>query len=415
MKMQQEATYAETPPDPSKTTIAMEIIWAEKTVPLKSLKPYERNPRRITKEAFDRLKNRISRLGYHQRIICQPDGGVIGGHVRLRALKELGHKDVKVLIPNRALSDEEFREALISDNGQFGEWDMDMLSADFDIGELVEWGVPEALLVDFKTEPSDGLTDDDEVPELQAETVTRSGDVWLLGNHRIMCGDSTNATDVERLLKGVKPHLMVTDPPYGVDYDPEWREGAKAKGKVVNDDRADWRQAWALSPAEVAYVWHGDKQLVDMASQLQEYGFEIRNLIVWAKSALVISRGHYHSQHETCWYAVRKKATGHWAGDRKQTTLWQIDKPLKNETGHSTQKPVECMLRPIMNNSSEGQAVYEPFSGSGTTIIAAEKSGRHCYAMEIAPAYVDLAVRRWQQFTGQQAKLESTGEAFDKE
>lgn len=146
MKMQPETTYAETLPDPSKTTIAMEIIWAEKTVPLKSLKPYERNPRRITKEAFDRLKNRISRLGYHQRIICQPDGGVIGGHVRLRALKELGHKDVKVLIPNRALSDEEFREALISDNGQFGEWDMDMLSADFEIEELIEWGVPEALV-----------------------------------------------------------------------------------------------------------------------------------------------------------------------------------------------------------------------------------------------------------------------------
>jgi len=399
------------------------IEWAEKTVPLASLKPFERNPRRITKDAFDRLKKRIERLGYHQRMICQPDGGIIGGHARLKALRELGFKDVKILVPSRELTMEEFREALISDNGQFGEWDMEILSADFEPEELIDWGVPEALIGDFtQAAPSDGLTDDDEVPELQADTITRAGDVWLLGNHRLSCGDSTNATDVERLLKGIKPHLMVTDPPYGVEYDADWRNkakradgtsiGASAIGKVENDSKADWTETWALFPGEVVYVWHAGNKAHVVAESLIKSGFDIRAQIIWAKSQFVIGRGHYHPHHEPCWYAVRQKGTGHWAGDRKQSTLWQIDKPRKSETGHSTQKPVECMLRPILNNSSEGQAVYEPFSGSGTTIIAAEKSGRHCYAMEIAPAYVDLAVRRWQQFTGQQAILEADGKPF---
>ncbi|MEY3773878.1 MAG: hypothetical protein RLZZ129_658 [Verrucomicrobiota bacterium] len=163
----------------------------------------------------------------------------------------------------------------------------------------------------------------------------------------------------------------------------------------------------------MAYVWHGEKQLVDIARQLQESGFELRNLIVWGKSSLVIGRGNYHSQHETCWYVVRKGGTGHWSGDRKQTTLWQIDKPRKNETGHGTQKPVECMKRPIENNSSPGQAVYEPFSGSGTTIIAGEMTGRHIHAIELSPAYVDVAVKRWQDFTGQSATLEGDGRTFD--
>jgi DNA modification methylase len=150
-----------------------------------------------------------------------------------------------------------------------------------------------------------------------------------------------------------------------------------------------------------------------VAESLLASGLEIRAQIIWAKHQLVISRGHYHPQHEPAWYAVRKTGTGHWAGDRKQTTLWQIDKPRKSETGHSTQKPVECMKRPIENNSSPGQAVYEPFSGSGTTIIAAEMTGRCCYAVELNPPYVDMAVRRWQTFTGKQATLEADGRTFD--
>ena len=249
------------------------------------------------------------------------------------------------------------------------------------------------------------------------------GKLKLKSTHRIICGDSTDAATVKALLGDEKPHLMVTDPPYGVEYDPEWRGkadrangkkiGASATGKVLNDDKADWREAWALFPGDVAYVWHGERQLVSIAEQLADCGFNLRNLIVWGKSAFVIGRGNYHSQHETCWYAVKKTGKGHWAGDRKQTTLWKIDKPQKSETGHGTQKPVECMKRPIENNSSPGQAVYEPFSGSGTTIIAAEQTGRRCFAVELSPLYVDVAVKRWQEFTGRKAKLEATGQTFD--
>lgn len=216
---------------------------------------------------------------------------------------------------------------------------------------------------------------------------------------------------------------MVTDPPYGVEYDANWRTladrangkpiGDRAVGAVENDARADWTDAWRLFPGEVAYVWHAGLYSPLVAASLASCGFEIRALIVWGKSQLVISRGHYHGQHEPCWYMVKKGGTGHWQGDRKQTSLWAIDKPRKSETGHSTQKPVECMRKPIENNSAIGDGVYEPFSGSGTTLIAAEQTGRRCYAMEVAPRYVDVAVRRWQQYTGKKAVRESDGVEFD--
>jgi DNA modification methylase len=238
------------------------------------------------------------------------------------------------------------------------------------------------------------------------------------GGHRLMCGDATKAKDVAKALAGVQPHLMATDPPYGVSYDAEWRlhaalnGPAAAYGKVKNDDRDDWREAWALFPGDVAYVWHSAVHAAEVAESLRAASFEPRAQIIWAKQQMVIGRGDYHWQHEPCWYAVRKGKTGHWSGDRKQTTLWQIDKPVKSETGHSTQKPVECMKRPIENNSSPGQAVYDPFVGSGTTIIAAEMTARACHAIELSPAYVDVAVLRWQAFIGGEATLQETGETF---
>jgi DNA modification methylase len=197
---------------------------------------------------------------------------------------------------------------------------------------------------------------------------------------------------------------MITDPPYGVEYDSTWRDDTgltrakqRAVGLVTHDDRADWREAWPFFPGDVVYVWHASMSGHILAAGLSDSGFALRAQIIWAKQGFVFGRGHYHWQHETCWYAVRKGGSGHWSGDRKQTTLWQIDNAnlMKGGarddivSGHSTQKPVECMRRPIENNSSPGQAVYEPFSGSGTTIIAAEQTGRSCHAIEIAPAYVD--------------------------
>ena len=223
---------------------------------------------------------------------------------------------------------------------------------------------------------------------------------------------------MERLLGGVRPHLLVSDPPYGVSYDPSWRNKAglsatKRTGKVLNDDRADWREAWALFPGEVIYAWHGALHATTVAESLEACGFAIRSQIIWCKERLVLSRGDYHWQHEPCWYAVREKGKGHWNGDRKQTTLWQIpSRDQDAKTVHGTQKPVECMRRPMLNNSSPGQAVYEPFSGSGTSIIAAETCGRISLSMELDPAYVDVAVLRWQAFTGQEATLDGDGRSF---
>jgi DNA modification methylase len=182
---------------------------------------------------------------------------------------------------------------------------------------------------------------------------------------------------------------------------------------VLNDHRADWREAWALFPGDVAYVWHGALHSTTVAESLTACGFAIRSQIIWAKERLVLSRGDYHWQHEPCWYAVRTTGKGHWTGDRKQTTIWHIaSRDQDAATVHGTQKPVECMRRPMLNNSSPGQPVYEPFSGSGSSIIGAETCGRHCYAVELDPAYVDVAVERWQTFTGREAVLEATGESF---
>ena len=205
-------------------------------------------------------------------------------------------------------------------------------------------------------------------------------------------------------------------PAYGVEYDPAWRKragvdlNARKLGKVANDDRVDWQEAWELFPGSVAYVWHASWFTSEVKQSLETAGFDMRAQIIWAKDRFALSRGHYHWQHEPCWYAVR--GTSHWCGDRKQSTLWNINARDDDGHGHGTQKPVECMRRPIENNSSPGQAIYEPFSGSGTTIIAAEMTGRSCLAIEIDPIYVDASILRWQAFTGAAATLEKDGRTF---
>jgi DNA modification methylase len=208
---------------------------------------------------------------------------------------------------------------------------------------------------------------------------------------------------------------MVTDPPYGVSYDPAWRHRVNplertAVGRVANDDRAEWTAAWQLFRGRIAYVWHAALKAPTVAADLETAGFTLRGQIVWVKQHFALSRGDYHWGHEPCWYAVRGK--GHWRGDRRQSTVWDV--PNLNAmggsrvgenavTGHATQKPVRLFEIPMVNHTATGDAVYDPFVGSGTAIIAAEKLGRTCYAMDIDPQYVQVAVTRWEQFTGQRA------------
>jgi len=383
--------------------------------------PYANNARTHSEDQVSRISGSIREFGFNNPVLVDGESGIIAGHGRVMAARRLGLEHVPV-IELTHLSEAQKRAYILADNrlAEQAGWDRDLLG--LELADLSELGVDlggigfegaelDALLGHGAADPRE-----EETPEPPAQPVSRSGDLWVLGNHRLLCGDATSEADVARLLRDVRPHLMITDPPYGVNYDPAWRNetgAAKTKrtGKVANDDRADWRAAWALFPGEVAYVWHGALHAGTVAESLMACGFDIRAQIVWAKERLVLSRGHYHWQHEPAWYAVRGK--GHWSGDRTQSTLWNI--PSRDQdaaTIHGTQKPVECMRRPMLNNASPGQAVYEPFSGSGTTLIAAETTGRTCLGMELDPAYVDVAVARWQRFTGNDA-LREDGTRFD--
>ena len=282
-------------------------------------------------------------------------------------------------------------------------WDTDLLPDELaGLDDLEIFSFDDVLSLPAKA----GQTDPDDIPETPKNPVTRSGDLWVLGEHRVLCGDSPDQDMVERLLDGADPDLMVTDPPYGVNYDAAWRYqvGRNTKdgayGKSTNDDQSDWQAAYALFPGRIAYVWMGSLTLSIAARGLDACGFIRRSLIIWDKGRIVIGRGHYHWRHEACWYAVKKGGKANWKGDRKASTLWEIDNPRKSETGHSAQKPVECMQRAIHNPRGD---VYDPFVGSGTTIIAGEREGRSIYAVEIKLAYVDVAVTRWEDFTGKKA------------
>lgn len=389
--------------------------------PVADLIPYANNARTHSDAQVALIAGSIREFGFNNPVLVDGKDGIIAGHGRVLAAQKLGLATVPV-IELAHLSEAQKRAYILADNrlAEQAGWDRDLLSLELadlselgvDLGDLGFEGVElDALLGYGQTDPREEAT-----PELAVDLVSRPGDLWQLGSHRLLCGDATDRTAVTLLLNGVLPHLMVTDPPYGVEYDPDWRNRAgasdtKRTGKVMNDDRADWREAWALFPGDVAYVWHGALHATTVAESLGASGFDIRSQIIWAKERHVLSRGHYHWQHEPAWYAVR--GTGHWSGDRKQSTLWSIpSRDQDAQTVHGTQKPVECMRRPILNNSSPGQAVYEPFCGSGTTLIAAESTKRICLAMELDPAYVDVAVLRWQAFAGKEAVLEGDRRSF---
>jgi DNA modification methylase len=314
-------------------------------------------------------------------------------------------------------TDPRARALAVADNrtGELGlDWDLDELkqlrAEGLDLSAF--WTETEfaALLAATTT----GLTNENAFVEPGPTDIMR-GELFEFGRHRLLCGDATSAGDVTRLLGGAIPVLMMTDPPYGVSYDPAWRHRVRpqqrtAVGRVPNDDRADWTQAWRLFPGSVAYVWHAALKAPSVARHLESAGFTIRSQIIWVKQHFALSRGDYHWAHEPVYYAVR--GAGQWRGDRRQTTVWDVanlnalggTRTADNAvTGHGTQKPVRLFEIPMLNHTVSGDAVYDPFVGSGTAIIAAQKLERVCYAMEIDPQYVQAAVNRWEAFTGEKA------------
>ncbi len=393
--------------------------------PVEALIPFARNARTHSPAQVALIAGSIREFGWTNPVLVDGANGIIAGHGRVLAARQLGMAQVPV-IELAHLTETQKRALVLADNrlAEQAGWDRELLA--LELGDLKDLDVDLGSLGFDAREIDDLFRDamadarEDDVPAPPDHPISRPGDLWLLGDHRLVCGDATDAATVARVLNGVRPTLMATDPPFGVNYDPDWRNRAGLSttartGKVLNDDRADWREAWALFPGDVAYVWHGALHATTVAESLVACGFDIRSQIIWAKPRLVLSRGDFHWQHEPCWYAVRKKGKSHWTGDRTQTTLWQVatkDGVEDSATVHGTQKPVELFRRSILNNTSPGQAVYEPFSGSGTCILAAETTGRAAYAMELDPAYVDVAILRWQAFTGREARLEGTGQTY---
>ena len=253
------------------------------------------------------------------------------------------------------------------------------------------------------------------------------GNLILKSRHRLMCGDSTMIDDVKRLMNGDTCLLMLTDPPYGVKLDQSWRDealGDKALGKgnnklIQNDDRADWTDAYSLFNVSIAYVWHATSQTDVVKKNLEDCNLITRQMIIWNKSIMVMGRGAYHWKHEPCWYAVKKGCDANWKGDRKQTTVWDAASPnhimsgsKEDKTEHPSQKPIVLFETPILNHTAHQDSIYDPFGGSGSTLIACEKTNRKCYMMELSPSYVDIIVKRWEKFSGMKARLESTGQEF---
>lgn len=391
------------------------------TVSINDIKVNSDNPRLIKDDKFMKLVKSIKEFPEMleiRPIVVNEEMVVLGGNMRLKACKEAGLKEVPIIKASQ-LTPEQQKEFIIKDNVGFGEWDWDLIANEWDAEQLTDWGLD---IPDFVNK-GEAVEDDYEIPD-EIETDIVLGDLFEIGQHRLLCGDSTNADQVAKLLDGGKPILMVTDPPYGVDYKADWRNdalrsdgtpiGAFAIGTVTNDTRSSWLDAYLLFKGSVCYVWHASASAIQFANDLMAAGFIIVNQIIWAKNNIVIGRGDYHWKHEPCWYAVRKGLKHNWQGSRKESTVWEIDKPMKSETGHSTQKPVECMARPIRNNTYERESVYDPFLGSGTTMVAAHQLNRKCYGMEIDPKYCQVIVDRMLKLDPT-IEIKKNGESYQKQ
>jgi DNA modification methylase len=415
--------------------------------PLDKLIPYARNPRTHSDAQIAQIAGSIVEFGFTNPILVDSKNGVIAGHGRLLAARKLNLATVPVIVLDY-LSETQKRAYIIADNKLAinAGWDDELLA--LELVELKECDFDLSVL-GFDTKELDDLltgVDDEKadiVPPLPETAVSRLGDVWLCGDtrvqHRVLCGDATKPEDVARLLGERKPFLMVTDPPYGIELDSEWRDRAGLNGcgpaegsymkkrtaghtrtTISSDTRADWSEAFGIIPSlEVAYVWHASKFTREVLDGLLKIGFLHHQQIIWNKGRTVLTRTHYWFQHEPCWYVRKKNAP--WFGKAgENSTIWDSPSPKfimggsdEEKFDHPTQKPVELMRRPILNHTKRGELVYEPFLGSGTTLAAAELTERVCYGIELDPKYVDVVVQRWQGLTGKHAVLDATGQTFD--
>jgi DNA modification methylase len=402
--------------------------------PIQSLSDLQLDPKNANKgtaRGKRMLANSLKTFGAGRSILVDRHGVVIAGNKTFEEAKALGldvrvvDADGKALVVIRRTNldlatDPEARQLALADNrvGEVNlEWDPTLLETFGADGiDLTTLWTPQELERLLGHGLETGLTPDDAVVPI-ADTAIARGDLFQLGDHRLLCGDATDADDVARVLGTDTLTIMITDPPYGVAYDPMWRvraggRGRHAAGAVTNDDRVDWSAAFRLFSGPVAYVWHAGLHAGEVGTALTTCGFELRAQIIWAKTNFVLGRGDFHWQHEPCWYAVRAGESSGWCGDRTQSTLWSLPNlnPFSGghnlddaTTGHSTQKPVALYERALICNSAPSDVLFDPFIGSGTAIIAAQKTGRRCLGLELEPRYVQMAIARWEAYTGQTA------------
>ena len=397
--------------------------------PTSRLLPYARNPRK-NDHVVDQMAAAITEFGFRIPIIAKSTGEVVDGHLRLKAALRLGLETVPVILADDLTPAQikAFR-ILANRSATWADWDDDLLRleleelqlGDFDLA-LTGFDADELLDILAGEETStEGNTDEDAAPEVPVTPVSKPGDVWIMGQHRLLCGDSTDAASYTLLMAGEKSHMVVTDPPYGVNYANSAKDKMRGTNRpILNDNLGEDFEPFlkaALTPMiahcqGAIYIAMSSSELDALQSAFRAAGGKWSTFIIWAKNTFTLGRSDYQRQYEPILYGWPEGATRHWCGDRDQSDVWQIKKPHKNDL-HPTMKPVELVERAIRNSSRPGDVVLDPFGGSGTTLIAAEKSGRQARLIELDPKYADVIVRRWQEYAGAQAVRESDGVKFD--
>lgn len=375
---------------------------------LSELTPYAANAKKHDKRQIDNVAESIKQYGFVQPIVVDREGVIVIGHCRALAAKKLGMEEVPCVCVDDLTPEQVNALRLVDNKSNESDWDFDLLADELPGLDLsafdFDWGLPEAAMEEVT---------EDEAPEVdeESEPVTKLGDIWQLGRHRLMCGDSTSTECVQKLMGGAQADILLTDPPYGVDYTGKTKDALKIENDAKSDDefiaflQAAFEAANSvMKPGAVFYIWHADSKAYVFRMACQMIGWEVRQVLIWVKNAMVMGRQDYQWKHEPCLYGWKSGAGHLWASDRKQTTVLEFDRPTKNKE-HPTMKPVALFDYQIKNNTKGGDIVLDLFAGSGTTVVACEQNGRNAYVMEFDPRYCDVIVKRWENLTGEKAVL----------
>lgn len=378
-----------------------------KNIPLGDIVPYAKNAKKHDKTQIKNVAESIKQYGFVQPIVVDRDGVIVIGHCRALAAKQLGMTEVPCVCVDDLTPEQVNALRLVDNKSNESDWDFDLLAEELPGLDLsafdFDWGLRDEL--------DNSVVEDDYDPAPPAEPKSKLGDVYQLGNHRLMCGDSTSLADVQKLVGGAQMDLLLTDPPYGVDYTGKTKSALKIENDSKTDDefieflKSAFLAADAvMKPGAVFYIWHADSKAYVFRMACQMAGWEVRQVLIWVKNAMVMGRQDYQWKHEPCLYGWKSGAGHLWASDRKQTTVLEFDRPSRNAE-HPTMKPIPLFDYQIKNNTKGGDTVLDLFGGSGTTIMACEQNGRHGYCMEYDPKYVDVIIDRWEKFTGKKAVL----------